>query len=151
MGSSCSTRDSSSAHAKPTYEATPCHWPQYEVFTPLKGFEYAQNWCQYNWPQPATTTTCTVDKTHPSPTAIQPPKAQKPSGACPNHSSLCRLFEEVRAYEGGLERDFAMGIWFVMACCSITLDVIFADSADSSCIENTPTVAFAALVMENDG
>ena len=74
-----------------------------------------------------------------------------PSGACPNPSSLCRLFEVLRAYEGESDRDFARGIWFVMACCSIALGVRIADSADSSCIQTTPTVAFAALVMENDG
>lgn len=74
-----------------------------------------------------------------------------PSGACPNRSSLYRLFEDLRAYEGELDRDFARGIWFVMACCSIALGVRFADFADSSCMETTPTVAFAALVMENDG
>ena len=74
-----------------------------------------------------------------------------PSGTCPNRSSLCRLFEDLRAYGGELDRDFARGIWFVMACCSIALSVRFADSADSSCIETTPTVALAALLMEKDG
>ena len=151
---SSSTRATSSAHANPTQAGTPCHWPQYEVFAPLKNSDYAQDWWHYYWPQPAATTTCTVDKKNPSPTTIQPPKAQKPGGVCPNQSPLCRLFEGLRAYEAAGNADFASKIWFVVTFWldrSLARRGTLAYFADSSCIETTRMVVLAALLKDNDG
>ena len=133
-------RSSSSARGNPAYGASFCSQQEYQQYAPLKGFQLAQEWCQYSWPKPAVTTTCTVDKKHPTPTTITPPKAQKPQAICSNHDSLCRVFESLRAVDDSDDCGLASSIWYAVSFPILDLNESFTHAVYSSCIEIAPTV-----------
>ena len=145
-GSTNSCRSSSSARENPAYGAFFCSQKEYQEYAPLKGFQLAQEWCQYSWPKPAVTTTCTVDKKHPTPTTITPPKAHKPQAICSNHDSLCRVFESLRAVDGSDDNDLASCIWYAVSFPIIDRNESFTHAVYSSCIEIAQTVL---LLVEN--
>ena len=114
VGSSVSTRVTTSANPSSTNHGVSCDDSELRIFAPLNSCQQAQDWCKYYWPQPLATATCTVDKEHPSPTTIQPAKASKPTDVCDDHSNLCNLYESFKAAENqnlGAIRNFASDVW----------------------------------------
>lgn len=115
-GSSTSTRVSSttSARASSTNHGSVCDHRPIEVFTPLKGFQQAQDWCNYHWPRPEATSTCEVGVHHPTPATIKPPKVSKPSSICRHYDQLCALYRTLEAAETLEGEQFVSDVWYVL-------------------------------------